>query len=55
MDNVAQICSEIFLKVAQFSTGINKQFGAGCHPTETPQLFYPVRRNPQEFEIVRTA
>ena len=23
MDNVAQICSEIFLKVAQFSTGIN--------------------------------
>ena len=25
MDNVAQICSEIFLKVAQFSTGINSQ------------------------------
>jgi hypothetical protein len=23
VDNVAQICSEIFLKVAQFSTGIN--------------------------------
>ena len=24
-------------------------------PSETPQLFDPVRRNPQEFEIVRTA
>jgi len=26
VDNVAQICSEIFLKVAQFSTGINKRY-----------------------------
>ena len=30
------------------------RFGAGFHPTETPQLFDSVRRNPQEFEIVRT-
>ena len=33
----------------------NRGFAWWCCRAETPQLFNPVRRNPQEFEIVRTA
>ena len=48
MDNVAQICSEIFLKVAQFSTGINTRpvytkFGTPSTPEQAnmPLIYTP--------------